>query len=245
VKTQSINIDAVIEASYDYRYLLSRGYNYTYALEAVTKRYMLSEIERLLLFRCVHSATYTHETLNKIRCKCCEGLDSALIIDFYNVILTIVAMMRNEPLFLCDDCLVRDLRGSKLRPSERGLLEKVFDIITSILDNCCKGVKRIIIVADKNVSHSLDDVQRFVNTITSKHRDLETSAILSQKSDATIISLSHEIKGIVATTDAVIIMNSQWILPLTTIALNYLGMKPLIDFPSLFGFTCPSCTYQP
>jgi hypothetical protein len=243
VKTQSINIDAVIEASYDYRYLLSRGYNYTYALEAVTRRYMLSEIERLLLFRCVHSATYTYETFNKIRCKCFEEPDSTLIIDFYNVLLTIVAMLRNEPLFLCDDCLVRDLRGSKLRSNERGLLEKVFDIITSILNNCCKSVKRIIIVADKNVSHSLDDVQRFVNAIMSRRKDLEVSAILSQKSDATIISLSHEIRGIVVTTDAVIIMNSQWILPLTTITLNYLGMKPLIDFPSLFGFTCPSCTY--
>lgn len=237
---KEIRLNILLDAVYDYRFLLSRGYPLSQALNIVSQHYLLNEHERLLLFRCVHSLRYVHETIRKIVCPVKKNLGGGiLVIDFYNMILTILAMVKSEDIFLCDDCLVRDLRGSKIRSSERILLSKVFNIMADILANY-KGIfTEIIIVADKDVSHSLDDVREFSNTLLNSVEGARVTFVLSSTPDSKTISLATN--SIIASTDSVIIENSYRILPLTTLALQKLGLKPTIDFSSILGYACPFC----
>ena len=229
------------EAAFDYKFLLSRGYPSSSALALVTQRYVLSSDERLLLFRCVHSFDYVYNALRKIMC-CSNGLcrDETLVIDFYNVLLTTMAMIENDDVYLCDDCLVRDLRGSKLRPGERQLLSKAFKIIAEVLADF-KCFKSIVVVADKSVSHSLDDVREFTKVLATTLNNCNISYLLAEKPDSKVIELSQQ-GAVVASTDYVITEKVSRILPITTVILNKLRLKPCIDFAKLFGYTCPHCS---
>ncbi|MEM0026744.1 MAG: DUF434 domain-containing protein [Ignisphaera sp.] len=235
-----VRLSIIFDAAHDYRFLLSRGYSLSQALNIVSQHYLLNEYEKLLLFRCVHSFKYIHETTRKLVCSVKENLgNSTLVIDFYNIILTILTMIKSEDIYLCDDCLVRDLRGSKIRDSERVLLNRVFNIIADILTNYRGVFAEIVIVADKNVSHSLDDVREFSNTLHNTFKEARVTFILSPTPDSKTVSMATS--SVIASTDSVIIENSCRILPLTTLALQNIGLKPAIDFPNIFGYTCHYC----
>jgi len=242
VLEREIDVQRVVEAAYDYQLLLSKGYSYSQVLNLVVQRYMLTKHERLLLFRCVHSITYTYEACKKMLCNPCrdETKHEVLVLDFYNILLTLVAMLKHDPIFLCDDCLVRDLRGSKLRPAERTFLTECYNILSNVLQRY-SCFKEFVIVADKSVSHSLEDVKTFVAVLSSKVTDAKVSYVLTANPDATVINFAQERNCIVVSTDFVIIEKSSRILPLTTLLLSYTKTKPLIDFSQLFGIPCPSC----
>jgi hypothetical protein len=240
-RKQRIILNRVVEATYDYRFLLSRGYSYTQALDVVTRRYMLNSYEKLLLFRCVHSITYSYETLKKIVYVCPEVVKhDLLVIDFYNILLTVVALIERRDVFLCDDCLVRDLRGSKLRAGERVFLTESYNILARTLQQL-QFFKEIIVIGDKNVSHSLEDIQAVTRVLSDRLREVRVSYILTSKPDATTIDFAKMENSVVASTDSVIIEKSHRILPLTTLVLNNMKIKPLLDFPQLLGLSCPEC----
>ncbi|MEL9939865.1 MAG: DUF434 domain-containing protein [Ignisphaera sp.] len=235
-----IRMSTIFDAAHDYRFLLSRGYSLSQALNIVSQHYLLNEYERLLLFRCVHSSKYVHETARKLFCPSKENLgNNVLVIDFYNIILTILTMIKSEDVYLCDDCLVRDLRGSKIRDSERELLDRVFNTIANILASYRNVFAEIIVVADKNVSHSLDDVREFSNTLRKVSQEARVTFILSPTPDSKTVSMA--VNSVIASTDSVIVENSYRILPLTTLALHSMGLKPVIDFTNIFGHTCQYC----
>jgi len=240
-RKQEIDFNALIDAAYDYRFLLARGYSYSQALDVVAQRYMLNRYGKLLLFRCVHSITYVYETLKKITCKCVDYSSyGLLVVDFYNILLTVIALLENSDVFLCDDCLIRDLRGSKLRSGERTFLTESYNILANIFQQC-NSFREIVIVGDKNVSHSLEDIKSFANMLSSRLKEAKVTCVLSTKPDATAISYAQMENSIIASTDSVIIEKSRKILPLTTLILNQIKVKPLLDFSQLFGLSCPTC----
>ena len=119
---------SLIEAAKDYKYLLNRGYPQKASLDLVTSRYRLSKYERLLLYRCVHS----DEICNIVKSKRVDPNDvynRLLIIDGYNVLLTILTGIKGEPLYLCDDGFIRDLRGAQPRSCEYKLLVRATELI--------------------------------------------------------------------------------------------------------------------
>ena len=91
------------EAYIDYKYLLNRNYSRKLALDIVTARYNLSKLERLLLYRCVHSNSEIENINSKI------SNQKEIIIDGYNIALTLISAMNGEEIYLCDDGFIRDL----------------------------------------------------------------------------------------------------------------------------------------
>jgi hypothetical protein len=241
-KKQEIDVNKIMEAAYDYKFLLSRGYSHSLALNTVSQRYMLNKYEKLLLFRCVHSTVYVHETLKKIKCNYSDTAKHGLLVmDFYNILLTIIALIEHDIVFLCDDCLVRDLRGSKLRSSERAFLTESYSILADILQQH-QFFEELIIVSDKNISHSLEDTQTFVSILHDKLRGVKVTYTLTTTPDTAIISFAQKENTVITSTDSLIIEKSRRILPLTTIALSYMKARPLINFPQFFGLSCPTCS---
>lgn len=229
----------VLEAALDYRYLLSRGYAPKSSLDLVVSRYGMRREARLLLLRCVHSPQYVKEALTKLRCKAKEG--EPLLLDFYNTLLTVLCMLQGCSVYLCDDCVVRDLRGSGLRASERALLPKAYQLMVKAIMGT--GFRRVEVVADKEVSHSLRDARAFVDALKELAGDagLDVSLTLSQTPDAYIIESSRRLGACAASSDALVIEGCACTVPLANIVASMIQVKPALSFPEILGYTCEAC----
>lgn len=139
----------VVEAAKDYKYLLNRGFPQKASLDFVSARYRLSRSERNLLMRCVHRdvdlEVIKRRTVSNVR-----GVD--LVIDGYNVFLTVASAIEKLPLFLCDDGFIRDIRSTYTKdfnsPTIKEAIEKVIKAIELL------GVGSALVVLDKNISWS-------------------------------------------------------------------------------------------
>ncbi|MEK6978400.1 MAG: DUF434 domain-containing protein [Candidatus Hydrothermarchaeota archaeon] len=91
----------------DLRYLLDRGYRRATAIRVVGDGYRLGKRERNILLRAVFSRLEAGE--HRRRRVGPEGAEE-VVIDGYNVLITVEALLRGEA-FLSDDGFVRDATG--------------------------------------------------------------------------------------------------------------------------------------
>ena len=173
------------EAILDYRYLLDRGYGSKPSLDLVTGRYGLSREERLLLFRCIHPEKEVEMIKGKV------GLKEPLILDGFNVGLSLVNAWDGEQLFLCDDNFVRDLGLGRKKGDSRlvNALVSVGELLISL------GLK-FRIVLDSQVSMS--------GEIAGKLRGLGLDVSVVNRADKEIIAS----QGTSVTSDFVILSKS-------------------------------------
>jgi hypothetical protein len=98
------------KAAEDFRYLLNRAYSRKAALELVGNRHQLTSDQRHLLHRGVFSDEDSKERRKrKISPDQIRGYD--LVIDGYNVLITIEAGLSRRPLISGDDGFIRDISG--------------------------------------------------------------------------------------------------------------------------------------
>jgi len=104
----SLRLGVLKEASIDYRYLLSRGYNREISLKFVGDRYGLTKAERMALFRSVFPKDEAIKRMAKLSSP--EAMmNKSISIDGFNVLMTIKAALQKFPLLLCDDGFIRDI----------------------------------------------------------------------------------------------------------------------------------------
>lgn len=96
------------QAVVDLCWLLSRGYNLASSLKLVGDRYGLRERQRLAVSRCACSDQDRQR--RKEHCVSVEQIrDQPVIVDGFNLIITVEAALSGGPLLVgCDDC-IRDL----------------------------------------------------------------------------------------------------------------------------------------
>lgn len=206
------------------------GYPYDVSLDLVGSKHLLSREERLLLFRCVHSEDFALDIASRIKT---EGVNEA-ILDLYNVLITVLSILSGDCVYLCDDCIVRDLRGSKIRRSDELNISKAIEYI--VAESVEHGLRKVIVVADKAVSHSAEHVQLF--RASAENHGIVAESILSDTADSTIVKTARECsRCAVATTDGVILsLIDNAIFPLTTLLSKRLSAK--ICFCFTFGWWC-------
>lgn len=211
--------EEVVEASRDYKYLLSRGYKQKVVLDLVTSRYGLSSVERTLLLRCVHSTQDVEVIRNK-------RVDSVthhpLIVDGYNVLLTIHTVVEGMEVFLCDDGFIRDLRKSYRKGIDLKTLEDAIEILKKELLDLVPS--SVTIVLDKNVSHSA----HHADTIKNFMRNL-AEVVLADKADIRIIGGD----GIIASSDYIVISRARKIYDLAGETIKKRFKDKIIDLTSL------------
>lgn len=191
----------VIEAAKDYKYLLNRGYNADVSLNLVSNRYALSKYEKLLLYRCVHDDT----TIEMIKLKTVPPSfikNKEIILDGFNVLLTIVSMLENDYLFVCDDGFVRDLRSLRSRRLlvSNELLKSALGMIKEYVSMLKPS--RAIFVLDKQVSWSAT-LSKVVTNLTG------FTTILSDRADKEVIVQSS--RCIVSSSDIVILLKAPYV----------------------------------
>ncbi len=223
----------LIEAAKDYRYLLDRGYPQS-VLDIICARYLIDSKLRSALYRSVHSGRDAQTIRSKLCCSATECSSSTLVLDLFNVMITIVAAMKGEPIFLGDDCLARDIRGSKIRRGEEELALKALEVIIDIVRRA--GFRRVIAIGDKNVKFSAMYAHILGRELS--RYSIDYSYELCNKSDSRIIELGQELP--VASSDIVIVKSVLKVYPLTTLAMRILGVSTELDFAYILdGYKCP------
>ena len=209
--------ELLIEAAKDYKYLLNRGYPQKSSLDLVISRYRLSKYERLLLYRCVHSDDLCRIIKGK-KVHPSDIKNQLLIIDGYNVLLTILTGIKREPLYLCDDGFLRDLRGAQPRSCEYDLLTQVAEFIKYSITKL--KPRKVIIILDENVSRSKVHSEMLKQKIESKEYELEVK--LCKKADKEALTIKE---GIVSSSDIVILQHAEKVFDLAAFVINELKKR--------------------
>ncbi len=141
----------LIEAMIDFKYLLDRGYKKESVLDVVVSRYRLSSIERMILFRTIFPSEKAKKVLSKAR-PINEIVNNLLVIDGFNVLMTIRAALLKSYLFLCGDGFIRDMLSFYSKVKVDQYMYIALEILFSLLYRL-KPLK-VVFVYDKNVSYS-------------------------------------------------------------------------------------------
>jgi len=199
------------EALKDYKYLLNRGYSREVALNVISSRYFLDELQRLLLYRCVHS----EEEISQVRKKMTQ--EKEVVIDGFNVAITLLNVLDNDMAFLCDDGLIRDLGLGKKKGDSR-----VLDMLILFSEYCeWKGIGFEILL-DSQVSHS--------GEIANELRRRGIRALTTTKTDKEVILRNKA----VVSNDFVVAMKSKMIANLLFDFLKDSNI-PLVEISSLLS----------
>ena len=210
--------DRVKNAIRDYRYLLNRGYPRSASLNLVSARYMLSREERMLLYRCVHP----DREAKLVRAKLVEPPEiegQPLIVDGYNVVLTIRAWVKGDSVYLCDDGVVRDLSGVHGKVRYDDAFQKALEEMLYSASLLKPG--RLEVFYDKQVSKSGElaaTTRRLLSDL-----GLEGVAATSDRNDTRIIGAP----GVVSSSDIVILTQVSRIFDLAGYTIARLGGRPL------------------
>ncbi len=194
------------EAYIDYKYLLNRGYNRKTALDLVTGRYSLSFKERLLLYRCTHSDEEIKEIKEKL------SLGKSVIIDGFNVAITVLNALDNDEAFICDDGFVRDLGLGAKKGDNR-----IEDILILFSEFCYALGLSFTIILDSQISHS--------GELASNLRKRGINAKTVNKADKTVMSSEFTI----ISNDFVVMKNSKRLFDLVGLFLKGYTNLPRIS----------------
>jgi hypothetical protein len=175
----------LIAAYEDYKYLINRGYNRKPALDLVTARYNLTSKERLLLYRCIHTDS---EVLN-IKSKSVNNPDK-IVLDGYNLGVTLLSLMYNDEVFLCDDGFFRDLGLGKRKENP-----EIFDALLILSEYIITklNLTKFEIILDSQIS--------FSGELSKQLRERGLTVRTEKRPDAELI-LSREV---IASNDFVIL----------------------------------------
>ena len=179
------------EAYIDYKYLLNRNYSRKLALDIVTARYNLSKLERLLLYSCVHSNSEIENINSKI------SNQKEIIIDGYNIALTLISAMNGEEIYLCDDGFIRDLGLGKYKNSDL-----VKDALQLIIEYCEMLNLTCEIVLDSQISKSgyiASELRRkniMARTVNKADKEIIMSSKVIYSNDFLILYKSQKITNL-------------------------------------------------
>jgi hypothetical protein len=98
------------KAAEDIRYLLGHGYRRDSSIRFVADHFWLDKDERYILARTVFSTATASSRISK-KLKVEDLKDRKLLIDGYNVLITLESLFDGEKVWIADDSFLRDIRG--------------------------------------------------------------------------------------------------------------------------------------
>lgn len=137
-------------AAIDIRYLLNRGYTLKAAVKFVGDHYRLDGDSRHILSRAVIAGPVCEKRLQKFL-PCNNIRENNIIIDGYNIIIGMESILE-EKAILCDDGVVRDIKGASrnFRTSEN--THQVIELILLFLKE--KSPSNVCFLFDSQISKS-------------------------------------------------------------------------------------------
>lgn len=189
-------------AIYEFFFLLSNNYPRKASLDIVKSRYSIPRRAALLLYRCIHSKRDSVEILRKL-IDSSKVINREIIIDGFNQLTTIYAILHGYSVFKCSDGVIRDdlLAGPRFVINN---IDRLSVLLSTALDKLYP--KRAVIVLDSQPSHSgyaASILRKRVESLS-----IQIEVMVSKNADKTIIEFTE--KGyIVASSDIVILKKAK------------------------------------
>ncbi len=205
-------------AAQDLRYLLNRGYPRKAVLQLVGNRYGLNYDQRHLLHRGVFSnADSESRKKKKIPLERIRHKD--LVIDGYNVLITIEAALSDRPLVLGDDGFIRDISGlsGNFKKTER--TEEALQLIFNFLKRA--KPRQTLFLFDSPISMSGELAQEVRNRL--RKENLPGDAMAVKVPERIMIGFP----GMIATSDTAIIDQSRKVVDLAGHIITNLPLRRL------------------
>ncbi len=192
-----IDIAKAKRASKHYLTLLDMGFTRETSLKLVSLKYRLTKSELMILYRCIHPTIESYSRLRKLVAPY-EIKDKTLVVDGFNVLITVQSVLENIPVCISTDGLLRDIMKSYKKFSYNPTLHnKILQLILKHIKEL--SPKKVIIVYDKQISHS--GVIASVSNNIINELNINGVAIVKERADKTIIETGE----IIASSDVVIV----------------------------------------
>ena len=190
---------SIEDAAVDIRYLLNRGFPQKGAVGFVCDHYRMDSGSRHILSRAVIAGSVCEKRrLKFLSCDKIRG--NKVIIDGYNIIIGMESILEKKAI-LCDDGVIRDIKGISRNFSASGNTHHAIELILSFLKE--KSPSQVCFLFDSQISKSgslagllrekIDQAGLIGDARTSRHADHD-------------LKCSHDI---VASSDGVIIDNAE------------------------------------
>jgi len=189
------------KAAVDIRYLLDNGYPPKSAVGFVCDHYRLDGESRHILSRMVIAGSISEKRRQKfLPCDKIRGED--IIIDGYNIIIGMESILEKKAI-LCDDGVVRDIKGVSRNFRTCEITHKAIELILSFLKE--KSPSHVFFILDSQISRSGELAKVLAEKIvrsglkgnanTSRHvdHDLKCSYYIVASSDGVIIDAAEKV----------------------------------------------------
>ncbi len=189
------------EAKKDFQYLLERGFPRTGALEYVGNHYLLGQTQRNYLNRTVFSREKIKTRKDKL-ISLSDVNGRNVLVDGYNVLITTETMFQgaDDLIVNCDDGVTRDVKAVFGKYKRNETTKIALKSIISLLK--LFKPKRVLFFYDSPVSLS-GELARTTKKILDSC-DVPGDAQTSKNVDLKLVSLSHKLGAVVATSDGII-----------------------------------------
>ncbi len=184
-----------VDAASDIRYLLDRGYPKESAVRFVCAHYRLDESQKHLLARSV-LANVVSEKRRKKFLPCDKIKGETIVIDGFNILIGMESILEKKA-FICDDGVIRDIKGAFRNYKVSEKTKTAIDLILQFLKE--NNSSYVCILLDSQISKSgqlarklrekLNEYGLNGDALTSKHvdYDLKKSPYIVASSDGVII----------------------------------------------------------
>ena len=198
---------------------MDRGYPKESAIRFVSDHHRLLEEQRFVLTRVVVASDMAKKRRDKILpLEALHG--STLFIDGYNVLISVESLLGGKPVYLCDDGILRDIKGifRSHRPSD--LTAPALDAIFDLLAPVCPAVTEVLLDQQISMSGRLAVLTRQ----TMAEHDVPGVVRTARDVDRQL----KEMEGVIATGDGTIIDAAVNVVDIPGAVAKLRGVEPFI-----------------
>jgi hypothetical protein len=208
----------------DIRSILRWGYPKFSTIRFVADHFQLSLEERHVLTRVIMPPDRIVSRINK-KVACTGIKDRNLLLDGYNVLLTVDSLLKKEPMWFCDDGYIRDTRYYFSKAKQAEDIEEALEDILKFLSEA--DPKSVVFLLDAQISRS-GELAGFIRHKLKEHGisgEAKTSKIADFELKAE--GGNSENNVILATSDGIIIDSVLEVLDIPACLMEKKGIEPV------------------
>ena len=221
--------EKLLKPARDIRRILLWGYPKFATIRFVADHFQLNVEERHILTRIIVPPERIASRISK-KVAFIDTRYKDILLDGYNVLLSVDSLLRKKPIWLCDDGYVRDTRCYFSKAKQVEDLEKSLDLVIKFL--CEAHPKSVIFLLDAQISRS-GELAGFIRYKMEEH-GIPGEARISKTTDFEL--KAYEDKAyeegqknnlVVATSDGIVIDSVSQAIDIPACLMEKMGIEPI------------------
>jgi hypothetical protein len=216
--------EKLLKPARDIRSLLRWGYPKFATIRFVADHTQLSLKERYILTRVIMPPDRVVSRISK-RVACTGIKDKNLLLDGYNVLLSVDSLLKKEPMWFCDDGYIRDTRYYFSKAKQAEGIDESLDLVLKFLSE--NHPKSVTFLLDAQISRS-GELAGFIR------RKMKESGIPGEARTSKAADFELKAEGgnpekslLVATSDGIVIDSVLQVLDLPACLMEKMGIEPV------------------